>query len=120
LRAEQEQLQRDYRSAIHSRDEALSENANLQTKNQRQRSIIDTLNDQLERLALERTLSSLSSATQTHAVIFTVCIDAFLRYSLRYKSLEQSLHIEKERLRSCLEAAQEEKAKLMKVRKGAE
>lgn len=60
------------------------------------------------------------SNTETQAVIFTVCIDAFLHYSLRYKSLEQSLHIEKERLRSCLEAAQEEKAKLMKVRKGAE
>jgi len=57
LRAEQEQLQRDYRSAIHSRDEALSENANLQTKNQRQRSIIDTLNDQLERYkSLEQSL----------------------------------------------------------------
>ena len=59
------------------------------------------------------------SNTETQAVI-SVCIDAFLRYSLRYKSLEQSLHIEKERLRSCLEAAQEEKAKLMKVRKEAE
>ena len=34
----------------------------------------------------------------------------------RYKSLEQNLHVEKERLRSGLEAAQEEKAKLMKVR----
>lgn len=36
----------------------------------------------------------------------------------RYKSLEQNLHVEKERLRSGLEAAQEEKAKLMRVRKG--
>ena len=36
----------------------------------------------------------------------------------RYKSLEQNLHVEKERLRSGLEAAQEEKAKLMKVREG--
>ena len=33
--------------------------------------------------------------------------------------MEQNLHVEKERLRSGLEAAQEEKAKLMKVREVA-
>lgn len=50
VRAEHVLLQEDYTSAIHCRDQALSEKADLQSKCQSQRSIIDTLNDQLERL----------------------------------------------------------------------
>ena len=50
MRAEHVLLQDDYTSAVHCRDKALSENADLQSKCQSQRSIIDTLNDQLERL----------------------------------------------------------------------
>ena len=53
VRAEHVLLQEDYASAIHCRDQALSEKADLQSKCQSQRSIIDTLNDQLERLVQE-------------------------------------------------------------------